>query len=354
MFCCARCFNDSYLIGMLPYHHSGEGKCNFCGADHAALTDASSLIEYFAPILQLYRVQSRDIGVHPDNVLPLEVIVRRDFPNIFQTQEPSVILTYLKEIIAGDPDSFLPLLSDKVCNEYLDGVESDLRDAQLQSEWEAFVREIRFINRFHLTKSINLELLGNLLKRLTKRYTAGQEFYRARISSKDSFSVTQLGKPPCDKALPGRANPEGIPYLYLSNDPKTCIYEVRPSVLDYITVGKFKLKQGIEIISLKDINEVSPFLLEDGIEDFMIHKKYLQKLEFELSKPLRRNDSHLEYLPTQYLSEYIKSLGVVGFEFRSSINKGGFNLVIFADDLFDVDEIIVYEAENIGFSRIAP
>ena len=354
MFCCAGCFNDSYLIGILPYHHAGEGKCNFCGSDHVALTDASKLIEYFAPILQLYRVHSPDMSVHPDNVLPLEVIVKRDFPNIFQTQDPSIILTYLKAIIAGDPGTFSSLLEGKVCNEYLDGLESDKKVAQLQSEWDAFVNEILHINRFHLTKSINLSLLSNLLLRLTKSYPAGQEFYRGRISGIKGFTADELAKPPPARAVAGRANPEGIPYLYLSNDPKTCIYEVRPSVLDYITVGIFKLKSPIQIISLKDINEVSPFILEDDIEELIVHKKYLQKLEYELSKPLRRNDSHLEYLPTQYLSEFIKSIGIVGFEFRSSINRGGFNLVIFEDHLFDVEEILIYEAENIGFSKISP
>lgn len=354
MRCCALCFTDSYLISILPFHYAGQGKCDFCGAENVDLTKATSLLEYFSPIFQLYKPYIHDSPVNVENVLPFEQLFHRDFPNVFQKQEPSLILPYLRSIIAGDPDSFPFLLRGIVYNESLDGVESYEKTAQLESEWEAFVREIRFVNRFHLTKSINLPLLADLLMRLTKSYTSGEVFYRGRISGKDGFTAIQLEKPSQDKAIPGRANPEGISYLYLSKDPQTCIYEVRPSVLDYVTVGKFQLKKQIDIISLKDINEVSPFILEDDIKELMVHKKYLQKLEYELSRPLRRNDSHLEYLPTQYLSEFIKSLGLVGFEFRSSINRGGLNFVVFEDDLFDINEIVIYEVENIGFSKISP
>ena len=88
------------------------------------------------------------------------------------------------------------------------------------------------------------------------------------------------------------------------------------------------------------------------MKDLIVHKKYLVKLESELSRPLRRNDSLLDYLPTQYLSEFIKSLGLVGFEFTSSVNKGSFNLVVFEDNLFEIEEIKIYEAENLEFSEI--
>lgn len=38
----------------------------------------------------------------------------------------------------------------------------------------------------------------------------------------------------------------------------------------------------------------------------MIHGSFIDKLEQELSKPRRKNDSELDYLPTKYLSELIK------------------------------------------------
>lgn len=40
--------------------------------------------------------------------------------------------------------------------------------------------------------------------------------------------------------------------------------------------------------------------------------KRLTELSKEIAKPLRRSDSTLEYLPTQYISEFVKSQGYDG------------------------------------------
>jgi hypothetical protein len=47
-------------------------------------------------------------------------------------------------------------------------------------------------------------------------------------------------KPLAEKAKEGRANPKGIPFLYLSNDPDTAMAESRPWVGTYLSVGKFQ------------------------------------------------------------------------------------------------------------------
>jgi len=41
----------------------------------------------------------------------------------------------------------------------------------------------------------------------------------------------------------------------------------------------------------------------------MLHGSFIDKLEKKLSKPRRKNDSELDYLLTQYLSELIKLMG---------------------------------------------
>lgn len=45
-------------------------------------------------------------------------------------------------------------------------------------------------------------------------------------------------------------------------------------------------------------------------------------------------DSLREYLPTQYLCEYIKSLGIDGVEYASAMNRGGTNYAIFDGDKY--------------------
>ena len=51
-----------------------------------------------------------------------------------------------------------------------------------------------------------------------------------------------MGCPPNKLTSSGRANPQGIPYLYLSKTPETTLYETRASYLDELSIGKFKIK----------------------------------------------------------------------------------------------------------------
>jgi len=50
---------------------------------------------------------------------------------------------------------------------------------------------------------------------------------------------------------------------------------------------------------------------------------------------------------TQYLSEFIKSLGFDGVEFQSSMYPMGYNLAIFNPEKFECRTSSVYEIENI-------
>ena len=49
----------------------------------------------------------------------------------------------------------------------------------------------------------------------------------------------------------------------------------------------------------------------------------------DLSKPLRRYDTEIEYVPTQYLCEYCKTLGADAICFNSSLHTQGINYVLF-------------------------
>ena len=86
------------------------------------------------------------------------------------------------------------------------------------------------------------------------------------------------------------------------------LHEVRAGVFDFVSVGTFRLKQDITVVDLRAITEISPFV--EGLEylDHAINKQYLEKLNTEMSKSLRRSDSTLDYVPTQYIVDFIKSI----------------------------------------------
>lgn len=78
-------------------------------------------------------------------------------------------------------------------------------------------------------------------------------------------------------------------------------------------------------------------------------RPYLLKLEEELSKPLRKQDVNLDYLPTQYLCEFIKSLGFDGVEYRSAMAEGGYNIAVFNDNNLECISARFYEVKGVKY-----
>ncbi|WP_410479029.1 RES family NAD+ phosphorylase [Pedobacter gandavensis] len=72
-------------------------------------------------------------------------------------------------------------------------------------------------------------------------------------------------------------------------------------------------------------------------------------MEHELSRPVRKQDVHLDYLPTQYLCEFIKSLGFDGVEYKSAMNSNGYNLAIFTDKKLDCVDAIFHRVTNLQY-----
>ena len=75
-----------------------------------------------------------------------------------------------------------------------------------------------------------------------------------------------------------------------------------------------------------------------------------------MSKALRRSDSTLDYVPTQYIVDFIKSIehnGVQeydGIEYNSTTNPGGYNLAIFNPALFECITVDVYDIEQLQYT----
>lgn len=86
-----------------------------------------------------------------------------------------------------------------------------------------------------------------------------------------------MGCPEKGKATAGRANPLGIPYLYLCKDEKTTYYEVRSVYLDKLSIGKFKIQRDLRIVDFN--SKSSLFLSFDGtntLSDTVVKKRFLR------------------------------------------------------------------------------
>jgi len=139
-----------------------------------------------------------------------------------------------------------------------------------------------------------------------------------------------MGKPPAENSTSGRANPKGIAYLYLASDKETAMAEVRPYINDYITIGNFKVKNELSIIDLSNPIIDSPFKYGDKLKYFIGHIAFLKMLGYELSKTINPTNADLDYIPLQFLCEFIKNDGFDGVKYKSSMGNG-YNLALFTD-----------------------
>lgn len=246
-----------------------------------------------------------------------------------------------------------PQMSNLLINANTPVVYSQLVNGSLDA-WEKFKHSIKHESRF-LCDLTHLEVLGleQGLADSEEVINRKEIFYRARIANKknEKYTKRMMGAPPAEIASAGRANPEGISYLYLCTDQETCCYEVRAAYLDRVWIGKFGVKAGE---SLKLINLVprhrSQQLSLDSIPSNILRYRLLKNaISKDLSTPISRHDNaSIEYLPTQFICEYIRlKLKKDGIIFQSSLKKNSANVVLFNTNKVKCREVREYEVTGI-------
>lgn len=346
MNCCAKCFQDREIIGYIDTNATQSGNCDFCNESNTSIIPAVELYDLFQELFISYAVPDTAEEIDNEELLFLhEHLIRW---NLFRIKDP-VIVQGLVQAIGSQLHSEMPALfvSRVVPQILLDPTYKD-REREFIDKWQQFKQEIIATNRFIVATVLDLNVLAEILKLFEKVYRRGKRFYRARVSNIEGIDKMEMGKPPAYLATPGRANPKGISYLYLSNDIKTTIFEVRASLYDYITIAEFKLNEDVRLASLRNTSDISPFFL-DNISIYLLYKRLIFSLEADLRKPLRKGDSDLDYIPTQYLCEFIKSLGYDGIEYSSSLNSEGFNIALFDDKKVICEGTKVYDVNKISY-----
>lgn len=210
---------------------------------------------------------------------------------------------------------------------------SEIVDKDRLSEWENFREELMYRNRFFPDIKLDEERLKNLLSHLI--VTVGEVphvWYRARIKTDEvPFPIENMGAPDRRIAAHGRANPAGIPYLYLGSNPKTAVSEIRPHTGERACVADFRTPTDLRLVDLRGPRRtVSPFLLADALDIQRMRNDlpFLERLGLELTTPVLPQAAAVDYTPSQFLCEYIKRCGYDGVIYRSSVSDG-MNLALF-------------------------
>ena len=338
MNCCTECFRDTQIRIMISASNK-IGNCDFCGkmdVPVCSVDEQSDLSDLISEILSMY--EESDVGE------PLFSMLINDW-GVFNKNLASakdLIAAFCSTIYGGDDHLYNKRV--RVPPDYSEnyGVFSG-------HSWGEFADAIKRKNRFH-NRYFNADQFVSFLSYSTRKYIKETEFYRARVcSSKNGYQTVEMGPPPSGKRRPGRVNPEGIGVLYLASDESTALSEVRASVFDYVTVGTFRLLKDINVVDISSLDCISPALYSSGLESLAANTRVFSDMAKEIAKPLRRNDSVLEYLPTQYITEFIKSKGYAGVSYASTMGTGGNNIAVFDDAIFQCTSVHTVEIRRVDY-----
>lgn len=315
--CCPNCINDK-KVEAVHFVDCSRGVCSYCEAEKVALISPEELRDAFEVIQGCYKLDD-------DGDLLLDCL-RRDLDlfngSILKSSEAEKLLTLIFDDHNISSDKYVPKLND-----------SD----QVLQNWNDFKNELTHNNRYFPETTLIPDRLENLLGYLL---LSSEEvrfpMYRARLQTHgDTISVYSMGAPPYQLASHGRANPAGIPYLYLASSKVTAISEIRPHPGQVVTVADFEISQAVNIIDLRNPKySVSPFEIsdEDQLSLLIRDIKFLEKLGEELAKPVVPEAVSYGYSHTQYLCEYVKKAGYDGVMYKSSAGNGN-NLALFKPSL---------------------
>ena len=333
MSCCAECFGDRGLRrDIIPIHSTAIGQCSYCETRDIALVTPTELAEYFELLVSAYR---------PDPGGQFLVYwFRKDW---MMFQHPRMDDSRAKDLLAE-------ILNDGeiVRHTFIPG--SDPAKDRL-SEWEKFREELMYHNRYFPESIIDLDRLESLLSPLTlDSDEVPRQWHRARILPGDTpFTAAEMGAPSKRSASHGRANPAGIPYLYLGSTPDAAITEVRPHTGEKACVAEFTTPADLKLIDLREPRSmVSPFLLADAIDIGKMRNDlpFLERLGDELTRPVIPQSAAIDYTPSQYLCEFIKNCGYQGVIYRSSVSDG-MNLALFDPALAVCGSVAEYQVNRV-------
>jgi hypothetical protein len=351
-FVCAKCFSDKALQDFVSGIATSK-KCDFCGR--------TSSKKIAAPFDEVSQRIAECIARHyddPGNAGMSYVSAEGGYQGItYETYE-------IFELMELD---FPRNGGDILCDELAAAMPTDLwsenspyrlnDDDQLQHSWDSFCRLIKHKLRYFFTLPVrddDDEIFGpSQLLRLIFSYAKsseafvtlpkGSSLHRARPqkSGEKHTQPSSLGPPPENVAVQtNRMSPPGIVMMYVADDMQTALAETadKPGMF---ALGEFVTGRDALLLDLTHLPPV-PSLFEDIPDTFEYDPRprilFLWKLSREISRPIARDDRvHIEYVPTQVVTEYLRTSVTVdgrmvdGIRYRSSRNGVGTAIVLFAN-----------------------
>jgi hypothetical protein len=218
--------------------------------------------------------------------------------------------------------------------------------------WDKFVDVVKHERRFYFNEgeSDDEENIspGTLLSAvankcvqagMVRKLPADTRFYRCRARNRGEHFTepSDLGPPPKVYASQSRMSPAGIPMFYGAADEATARAETLKNHKARHTMALFGLSRPVHILDLTSSPTISIFdQRRRSLFDWAI---FMQQFRCELSKKVEKDDRiHIEYVPTQIVTEYFRSFlksskgkPIDGILYRSATNTGQVCVALFAN-----------------------
>ena len=177
---------------------------------------------------------------------------------------------------------------------------------------------------------------------LFKVLPAGILLYRARWERDGARLETpqKLGPPPENVAVQAnRMSPPGVVMFYASDDIETALLEAAQEPGTF-AVGCWKLLRPISVLDLTNIPAVPDLFEYDPRSGQFLPRRpltFLHHVAEQMSQPVARDDRvHVDYVPTQVVTEFLRSRVrwqgslIDGIMYGSSVQPGRASYALFA------------------------
>ncbi len=223
----------------------------------------------------------------------------------------------------------------------------------LSWSWAEFVKVVKHERRYFfynidqplsdelISPNALLKVLANKCRqtRMIRRLPAGSIFYRCRCRKKRQRyeQPLELGPPPKDCASQSRMSPAGITMFYGAHDEATARAETLEHPNERHSMALFALGKDVTILDLTQSPYVSIFdVKRQHLYNWAI---FMHQFREDLSKTIKKdNRVHIEYIPTQIITEYFRTYlknqsgkRIDGILYRSATHTKGKCIALFAD-----------------------
>ena len=361
---CSNCFGDPHLKSEIE-RQADSHTCDFCGANWEAVQAAplEGVVEYILQQIEIeYASADQSLPNDPetkermfpedefDTAELLENHIGLELPN-----DDGALMCHLVETL---PEQDWCLLNPLGTQE----------DEAISNSWDAFKQFIKHRRRFfflaHGDRALEHDItwgeaayeIPELLERIATfamahgmltTMPAGTAWIRCQElgEAESGFGARRMGPPPYDRAtLPNRMSPAGVPMFYGAETRQTALAEVAENSGRF-AAGRFAVQRDAIVFDVRTAPPVPSLFDPEHARDRSV-AMFMHSFIADFRAPIdRKRLPHIDYLPTQIITEYFRTMVLVddapvdGIVYAST-KDGGKAVVLFAEneDVVDDDE----------------